>query len=148
VDDQLGEMFLNEETPNEQQIHVTIETRQTVTLYIWREIFIQDAIRRCVISRTFQPIFVGSALKNKGVQPLLDFVNRYLPNPAEVENTAFNEFGSVKTNDMNEKGTFLAFSKEKKMIKLDPARSFAAPFVGFAFKIEVSEPKGSSDRRT
>ena len=31
----------------------------------------------------------------------------------------------------------ISFRKEKKTIKLDPARSFAAPFVGFAFKIEV-----------
>ena len=33
--------------------------------------------------------------------------------------------------------TDLWFRKEKKTIKLDPTRSFNAPFVGFAFKIEV-----------
>jgi len=32
----------------------------------------------------------------------------------------------------------LFIRKEKKTIKLDSTRSFAAPFVGFAFKIEVN----------
>lgn len=62
------------------------------TLFYWTDSF-KDAIRRGVIARKFNPIFVGSALKNKGVQPLLDCVNRYLPNPAEVENLALDELG-------------------------------------------------------
>ena len=49
---------------------------------------IEHAIHRSVLARTFTPVIVGSALKNKGVQPLLDLVNRYLPDPSEVKDYA------------------------------------------------------------
>jgi len=42
------------------------------------------ALRRAVISSVLVPVLVGSALHNKGVQPLLDAVVRYLPSPLEV----------------------------------------------------------------
>jgi len=47
-----------------------------------------DAVRRGTLARKLTPVFMGSAYKNKGVQPLLDAVTRYLPCPADVENTA------------------------------------------------------------
>lgn len=71
VDDTLGDLFINEKPITEQDV--------------------KDAIRRSCLKRTFVPVLVGTALKNKGVQPLLDAVLDYLPNPGEVTNIAFSE---------------------------------------------------------
>ncbi|KRX61707.1 Elongation factor G, mitochondrial [Trichinella sp. T9] len=68
VDDILGELFLLEKKPTADQLRA--------------------AIRRAVLGRKFIPVCLGSALKNKGVQPLLDAIIDYLPNPSEVENLA------------------------------------------------------------
>ncbi|CAH1244952.1 GFM1 [Branchiostoma lanceolatum] len=100
VDEQLGEMFLLEEIPSEDQINA--------------------AIRRQCIARSFTPVFVGTALKNKGIQPLLDGVLSYLPDPTEVQNYALDET-----------------QEEKERVRMDPTRDAANPFVGLAFKLEA-----------
>jgi len=47
---------------------------------------IRNAIHAGTVSLELCPVLMGSAYKNKGVQPLLDAVGHYLPNPTEVEN--------------------------------------------------------------
>src|SRR5918995_1147082 len=45
---------------------------------------IRAAIRKATLEIQMTPVFVGSAFKNKGVQPLLDGVVDYLPSPLDV----------------------------------------------------------------
>ncbi|MFP6606434.1 MAG: elongation factor G [Myxococcota bacterium] len=52
------------------------------------EDLIHEATRNGVLLRELTPVFLGSAYKNKGVQKLLDAVNRYLPSPMDVVNEA------------------------------------------------------------
>jgi elongation factor G len=42
------------------------------------------ALRKAVVANEIVPILAGTALRNKGVQPLLDAVIRYLPSPLDV----------------------------------------------------------------
>ena len=45
---------------------------------------IKKAIRKGALTGKFFPVICGSSYKNKGVQPLLDCVNDYLPSPVDV----------------------------------------------------------------
>lgn len=101
ADETLGELFLEEKPFTEDDI--------------------KAALRRTCINRTFTPVLVGTALKNKGVQPLLDAVLDYLPNPGEVENLGFIE----------------KEGQEPEKVVLNPARDGKDPFVGLAFKLEA-----------
>lgn len=47
-----------------------------------------EALRKGTLTREITPVLMGSAYKNKGVQPLLDTVNAILPCPTDVENQA------------------------------------------------------------
>lgn len=74
------------------------------------------AIRKGTLKREITPVFMGSAYKNKGVQPLLDGVTSLLPAPSDVENVALDM-------DNNEQPVVLS---------ADPAK----PIVSLAFKLE------------
>ncbi|MBN1380066.1 MAG: elongation factor G [Deltaproteobacteria bacterium] len=43
-----------------------------------------NAIRKATLSLAIVPVFCGSALKNKGIQPLLDGVVHFLPSPEDI----------------------------------------------------------------
>jgi elongation factor G len=80
------------------------------------EDLVRAAVRRGVVARKLVPVFVGSAYKNKGIQPLLDAVVHYLPNPSEVENRAIDldQDGAerVLTDAASAKTVALAFKLE------------------------------------
>ena len=65
------------------------ETDDDLTLRYLRDEVITEAelaaaLRRAVIDNALVPVLMGSALTDKGVQPLLDAIVRYLPSPLEV----------------------------------------------------------------
>ncbi|KAJ3269057.1 Elongation factor G-2, mitochondrial [Terramyces sp. JEL0728] len=68
VDEEIEEVYLNEEIPTPQQLI--------------------DAVRRSTVALKFVPVFMGSAYHNKSVQPMLNGVNDYLPAPHHVNNFA------------------------------------------------------------
>ena len=77
---------------------------------------IRAAVRKGTIGLQLCPVFMGSAYKNKGIQPLLDGVVSYLPNPTEVENKALdldnNEKEIVLESKEDAKPVILAFKLE------------------------------------
>lgn len=97
VDEEIADLYLEGEEPTVPQI--------------------KAAIRRATIGRKFTPVLMGSALANKGVQPVLDAVVDYLPQPNEILNTGLDISTGVE-----------------KRTNLIP--SSTAPFVGLAFKLE------------
>jgi elongation factor G len=98
VDDEMGELLIMDEIPT---------TAQLVA-----------AIRRATVGLKFSPVFLGSAIKNTAVQPMLDGVCAYLANPAE---------GTVTAHDTTQ-------PPSAPPVPLVPASD--APLVGLAFKLE------------
>jgi elongation factor G len=75
-----------------------------------------EAVRHGALARQLTPVFMGSAYKNKGVQPLLDGITNLLPCPTDIENHALDM-------EADETPVLLATDKDK-------------PLVALAFKLE------------
>jgi elongation factor G len=99
-DDEMMELYLEGNEPAEDQLIA--------------------AIRRATIAGKLTPVLTGSAFKNKGVQPMLDAVVRYLPSPLDV--------GAVEGH---------AVGDEDAVESRDPDKD--APLATLAFKI-ASDP--------
>jgi elongation factor G len=54
-------------------------------------------IRRATLADKATPVLTGSAFKNKGVQPMLDAVNRYLPSPLDIKAIVGHKQGDPST---------------------------------------------------
>lgn len=83
----------------------------------------EDAIRNATIKHGFIPVLCGSAFKNKGVQPLLDAIVKYLPSPQDV--------GEVKGHDAKNAENII--SRKPEDTELFSALAFkisSDPFVG------------------
>ncbi|MGD6730554.1 MAG: elongation factor G [Pleomorphochaeta sp.] len=77
---------------------------------------LKAAVRKATIALKLCPVYLGSAYKNKGIPPLMDAVNEFLPNPTEVVNKALdldnNEEEVVLPSDEELKPVVLAFKLE------------------------------------
>ena len=88
---------------------------------------LRAAIRAATIRRTMVPVLCGSALRNKGIQPLLDAIDYYLPSPKDVP--------PVK-GEHPETGDILEFKPEKN-----------GPLAALIFKVSMIEGRKLSFAR-
>jgi elongation factor G len=84
-----GDMRSQAEEMRERMIEQIAETDDDLTLkYLEGETIsipeLKAALRKAVISGSATPVYCGSSLRNKGVQPLLDAVVDFLPSPADI----------------------------------------------------------------
>jgi elongation factor G len=79
---------------------------------------LKTGIRKLVVNNEIYPVYCGSAFKNRGIQPMLDAVVDFLPNPLDV--------GAIEAHDPRD---------ESVVIERRPAAD--EPFSALAFKIAV-----------
>ena len=94
---------------------VSDQDEELMTLYLEGEEIdpdqIRTAIRKATLNIQMTPVFVGSAFKNKGVQPLLDGVVDYLPSPLDVPPIqGVGPDGETITREADENGPLAALS--------------------------------------
>lgn len=103
ADDEIMEMYLEGQEPTQEQI--------------------MAGIRRATIASKLTPVLTGTAFKNKGVQPLLDAINAFLPSPLDVPD--------IEGHDIKE-GTEVVLRKPDD----------SEPFSALAFKIAADPHLG------
>ncbi|MHA3682664.1 elongation factor G [Leucobacter sp. HY1910] len=79
---------------------------------------IKGGIRKLVVNNEIYPVYCGSAFKNRGIQPMLDAVVDFLPNPLDV--------GAIEAHDPRDESIVI-----ERFPKADD------PFSALAFKIAV-----------
>ena len=97
---------------------------------------LKSAIRAGTIRGEIYPVFVGTALKNKGIQPLLDAIVDYLPSPLDVPAPIATVAGSEEETEIiaDDNGPFIALA----------FKIAADPFVGKLIFFRVYSGKLSS----
>ena len=78
------------------------------------------AIRRATIADKLTPVLTGSAFKNKGVQPMLDAVNRYLPSPLDIKAIVGHKYNNPEEEDSRQPSESEPFSALAFKIMTDP----------------------------
>ncbi len=86
------------------------------------EATLKRLIRLAVIGRKFNPVFCGSAFKNKGVQPLLDAVVDYLPSPIDR--------GAIKGIDFKTEEDTVRLPSDEEPTSVLAFKIMDDPFVG------------------
>lgn len=79
---------------------------------------IKAGIRKLVVNNEIYPVYCGSAFKNRGIQPMLDAVVDFLPNPLDV--------GAIEAHDPRDES-----------IVIERLPQADAPFSALAFKVAV-----------
>ena len=129
-EDDQGKFYETEEIPEEyreeasearEQLleELTLDDEELLKAYYAGEVtpeMIISSLRKATIETRVTPIFVGSAYKNKGIQPLLDAVVDLLPSPKDLSDV---EGTRIKTG-------------EPVFVTSDPKK----PLVALAFKVQ------------